>query len=135
METASLEQLSDANEIGPVIAVSLYEFLHGEQGRSVIAELRDVGVNMTAERRAVPAGHGKLAGKTLVVTGTLESMGRTEVQNLIKQLGGKVAGSVSEKTDFVVYGDSPGSKLDKANELGVRTLDEPAFLKLIAKSH
>jgi len=74
------------------------------------------------------------AGKTVVVTGTLESMGRKEAQELIKRLGGKVSSSVSKKTNFVVYGDSPGSKLEKARQLGVETLDEKAFLELIGQA-
>ena len=69
----------------------------------------------------------------MVVTGTLSTMGRKEVQDLIKELGGKPAGSVSKKTDLVVYGDSPGSKLDKAKELGVQALDEKEFLKLLGR--
>ncbi len=70
---------------------------------------------------------------TVVVTGTLSNIGRKEAQDLIKELGGKPAGSVSKKTDLVVYGDSPGSKLDKARELGVKTVDEAGFMKMIGR--
>ena len=87
---------------------------------------------MTQPRRDRANG-GPLAGKTVVVTGTFETMGRKEVQDLIKQLGGKAAGSVSKSTDLVVYGDSPGSKLDRAKELGIRMVNEKEFLALIGR--
>ena len=77
------------------------------------------------------AANTPLAGKTVVVTGTLESMSRKQVQDLIKRLGGKTSGSVSKKTDLVVYGETPGSKLDKARQLSVKAVDEAAFLKMI----
>ena len=84
--------------------------------------------------RRSPKADTPLTGKTVVVTGTLESMGRSEAQDIIRQLGGKPAGSVSKKTDLLVYGASPGSKLDKAKALGVETADEQAFLALIGRS-
>ena len=84
---------------------------------------------MEQPKRAV-AVEGPLVGKTVVVTGTLERMGRKEIQDLIKRLGGKASGSVSKKTDLVVYGESACSKLAKAKELGVETMDEEAFLRL-----
>ncbi len=130
---ASEESLQEIEGVGPELAYSIHHFFHSDVGRKTIDRLKRAGVNMSQPRSEKASG-GLFAGKTVVVTGTLESMGRTEVQNLIKQLGGKVSGSVSKKTDFVVYGDSPGSKLDKAKELGVQTLDESEFLKLIKKT-
>jgi DNA ligase (NAD+) len=84
---------------------------------------------MKQPKRAV-AANSPLAGKTVVITGTLERLGRKEAQDLVKKLGGKASGSVSKKTDYVVVGDSPGSKADKARELGVTILDEAQFLEL-----
>ncbi len=128
------DSLQEIDGVGPELACSIHHFFHSEVGRTTIERLQRAGVNMS-QPRSQKTSDGLFAGKTVVVTGTLESMGRTEVQNLIKQLGGKIAGSVSKKTDLVVYGDSPGSKLDKAKELGVQTLDESEFLKLIEKKN
>jgi DNA ligase (NAD+) len=130
---ASGESLQEIDGVGPELAHSIHRFFHSDVGRKTIERLKRAGVNMSQPQSEKASG-GLFAGKTVVVTGTLESMGRTEVQNLIKQLGGKIAGSVSKKTDLVVYGDSPGSKLDKARELGIQTLDEKEFLKLIGKA-
>jgi DNA ligase (NAD+) len=83
--------------------------------------------------KAKPKGGGDLKGKTFVVTGTLENYGREEIEDIIKQHGGKATGSVSKKTDYVVAGEKAGSKLDKARELGVMVLSEKEFEKLIGK--
>ena len=91
-------------------------------------------MRMTEERERVPSKAGsKLAGKTVVVTGTLEHFSREEVEDLIQQLGGKASSSVSLKTDYVVAGKEPGSKLDKAGALGVKVLSEREFMPLIGK--
>ena len=129
---ASVEQLSEVNEIGPVIAQSVYDFLHGPFGEAVIADLRAQGLNMTAPRKPKPASGGKLAGKTLVVTGTLTKYKRDEIEALIESLGGRASSSVSKKTDYVVAGDEAGSKLEKAQKLGVKVLSEAEFDTLIA---
>jgi len=129
---ADEDSLMEVEGIGPEVAHSIVHFFHTNQGRGVVEKLADAGVNMKQPRRQRPTD-GPLAGKTVVVTGTLASLGRKEAQDLIKQLGGKPAGSVSKKTDFVVAGESPGSKLDKANELGVKVLNEDEFLKLIGR--
>ena len=84
--------------------------------------------------RSKAAANNPLAGKTVVVTGTLRSMGRKEVQDLIKQLGGKATSNVSKSTDLVVVGESPGSKSDKAKELGIKTINEAGFLKMIGRA-
>ena len=101
--------------------------------QKLIADLKHAGVKLTQPRRKVPAGGLLLAGKTLVVTGTLKNYGRKDIEDLIKSLGGKAAGSVSKKTDYVVAGDEAGSKLDKAKELGVPVLTEAEFEKLIGR--
>ncbi|MEX0702265.1 MAG: NAD-dependent DNA ligase LigA [Planctomycetales bacterium] len=128
----SAEQLAEVEEIGPVIAHAIDAFFRTPAAEQTIAELRELGVNLGAPRREKkPAAGGRLAGKTLVVTGTLARLKREEAQELIRQHGGKPASSVSKKTDYVVAGESPGSKLDKARELGVEVLDEAEFLELL----
>ena len=117
LQQADVEQLSETMEIGPVIAESVYAFLQSDFGRRTIDDLAQAGVKMDAPRKAKAAA-GLLAGKTIVVTGTLEHYGRDEIKELIVQHGGRAAGSVSKKTDFVVAGESAGSKLDKAQRVG-----------------
>jgi DNA ligase (NAD+) len=98
--------------------------------RTLIERLQQAGVNMTAAVSARP-GALPLEGKTFVITGTLDSMSRDQAGEAVERLGGRVVSSVSGKTNFVVVGREPGSKADRARELGVETLDEPAFLRLI----
>jgi DNA ligase (NAD+) len=128
---ASVEDLSEVNEIGPIIAQSVHDFLHSHHGRHVIHELDKEGVKMTAPRKAKASG--ALAGKTIVVTGTLKNYTRDEIQELIHQHGGRASSSVSKNTDFVVAGAEAGSKLDKAKKLGVPILAEEEFEKLLKK--
>ena len=128
---AGLNELSGIDEIGPVIAQSVFEFLHGDEGTEAIADLRAMGLVMTQPR--VLAQDRPLEGKTLVVTGTLPTFSRKEIQDLIHQLGGHASSSISGKTDFLVAGENAGSKLDKAKKLGVTVLDESAFVKLIGR--
>ena len=127
------EEIEDALGQEKQLAASVYRFFHEEGGDEIVRQLREAGVTMTheAERRTADQ---PLAGKTVVLTGTLNSMGRREAEDLIKQLGGKASGSVTGKTDLVVVGESPGSKLSKAKELGVETIDEKRFLALIGKA-
>ena len=94
--------------------------------------MRERGVRWPAQKRKVRAAEGAFSGQTFVITGTLDSMSRDEAADRIKALGGKVSGSVSKKTSYVVVGADAGSKLQKAQELGVQTLDEAAFLSLLA---
>ena len=129
---ASEDQIASVSGIGPVRAKSIYEFFHSESGEELVKELRDLGLKLTEEVVAVPKSSG-IAGKTLVVTGTLKKYKRDEIEDLIRQLGAKTAGSVSKKTDYVVAGEEAGSKLDKANQLGVRVLTEEEFDQLIGK--
>jgi len=128
---AEVEELSEVNEIGPIIAQSVYDYLQSDFGRATIEELRSAGVSMRSLQTARQASTGPLAGKTLVVTGTLTKYGREEIEELITSLGGRAASSVSKKTDYVVAGEKAGSKLDKAQKLGVPILTEAEFEKLI----
>jgi DNA ligase (NAD+) len=126
---ASEEEIARVAGVGQVVSQSVHEFFHSETGRKTIRELGDFGVKMS-EKKAAPTKDGKLAGKTFVVTGTLARFSREEIEDLIHQLGGKAASSVSRNTDFVVAGEEPGSKLDKAKQLGIKVIGEKEFLRL-----
>jgi DNA ligase (NAD+) len=130
---ANEEELSKVKGFGPKRAKFVYDFFHSPNGEKLVKEFRELGLKLTQDKKAAPAGGLVLAGKTLVVTGTLANYDRAGIESLIKSLGGKVSGSVSKKTDFVVAGESAGSKLDKARELGVRVLAEDEFNALIGK--
>jgi len=131
---APVEALQSVPEIGPVVAASVRAFADEPRNRQLIARLAKAGVNMTS--RAPEPSHepGPLAGKVFVLTGTLAAMSREEATEALERLGARVAGSVSKKTSYVVAGSDAGSKLEKARQLGIETLDEDAFLKLIIKS-
>jgi DNA ligase (NAD+) len=133
IERASVEELEQADEVGPVLAASIHSWFAEEKNRELIERFRQLGVKTVGERRVAPAGPQPLAGKNFVITGTLPSMSREEAAAKIEALGGKVTGSVSKKTAFVVVGDDAGSKLEKARALGIQTLDEAAFLELIMR--
>jgi DNA ligase (NAD+) len=126
---ADRDRLEQVEGIGPTLAESVREFFDAPENRAVVGRLAAHGVDMTAERRA-PAS-GPLAGKAFVVTGTLASLSRSEATQAIEERGGRVTGSVSKKTDYVVAGEKPGTKLDRARELGVAVLDEEAFRELL----
>lgn len=127
---ADVETLQRVPDVGPVVAQAIVDFLSEPHNRQVIAALRAAGVNWpeTADTQPVL---GRLAGKTFVLTGTLPSLTRDEATRLIETAGGKVSGSVSKKTDYVVAGSDPGSKLDKAQALGVTILDEAGLMRLL----
>ncbi|MEW6198225.1 MAG: NAD-dependent DNA ligase LigA [Planctomycetota bacterium] len=125
--------LQEVEGVGPEVAASVYQWLHSAGGRHTIAELKSVGVD-PAQPKARRAAGGPLAGKTIVVTGTLARYSRSEIEALIKQHGGKPTSSVSKKTDFVVAGESPGSKIDQARALGVRVLTEAEFERILSQS-
>jgi DNA ligase (NAD+) len=130
-DIAMLQQISD---VGPVVAQSVVQFFAEAHNRDVIREMRHLGVTWPerpAREAAVQAPRGKLAGKVFVLTGTLPKLTREDAQARIEAAGGKVSGSVSRKTDFVVVGTDPGSKYTKAVELGIRILDEEALLQLL----
>lgn len=124
--------LDEVPNIGASMATDIHAFFHEKHNREVIRKLRAAGVHWPkVERRARAAL--PLAGKTFVLTGGLAAMSREEAKQRLQALGAKVAGSVSKKTDYVVVGVDPGSKADKARELGIALLDEPAFLALIGE--
>jgi DNA ligase (NAD+) len=126
---ASVESLERVPDIGGVVARSVREFLDEPRNRELLMRLRDLGVN-TVSREPV-SGAQPLAGRSFVLTGTLSSMSREEAAAAIEGLGGKVIGSVSRKTSYLVVGDDAGSKLDRARELGVPILTEQEFRTLI----
>jgi DNA ligase (NAD+) len=128
--SAEIDELAEVLEIGPVIAESVYAFLHSDFGSGTIEDLKRLGLKMTAPK-AVRREASAIAGKTFVVTGTLVKYGRDEIQELIAKLGGRAASSVSKNTDYVVAGDKAGSKLDKARQLGIPVLTEEQFETLL----
>ncbi|MGH7566532.1 MAG: NAD-dependent DNA ligase LigA [Gemmatimonadota bacterium] len=126
---ADRERLEEVEGIGPTLAESVREFFDAPENRAVVERLAGHGVDMTAPRKT--SATGPLSGKTFVVTGTLSSLSRSQATAGIEVRGGRVTGSVSKKTDYVVAGDNPGSKLDRARELKVPVLDEEGFLALL----
>jgi DNA ligase (NAD+) len=127
---AKEEQLVEVPEVGPKVAASIAEFFSEPANRQLIKKLYKAGVRPTAEKRVVKSQ--KFAGKSFVFTGGLANRSREDAGELVKQHGGKVSGSVSKKTDYVVVGSDPGSKYEKAKELGVPVLTESEFEKLLA---
>ena len=126
---AKEEELEEVPEVGPKVAASIVEFFSEPANRQLIKKLRKAGVHPTAEKRVVKSQ--KLAGKSFVFTGSLANRSREEAGELVIQHGGKVSSSVSKKTDYVVVGTDPGSKYEKAKELGVTILTEGGFEKLL----
>ena len=126
---ASAEQLEEVNEVGPRIAESIVEFFADEHNRKLVSDLRKAGLTFTGQKKEKGT---KLAGKTFVLTGTLARHTRDEAKKLIEDAGGRVSGSVSKKTDYVVAGSDAGSKLDKARELGVNVIGEEQLEELVA---
>ena len=121
LESAGVEELQDVNEVGPRIAESIVEFFGIAANRKLVERLREAGLTLSGQKKQPGT---KLAGKTFVLTGTLAHLTRDEAKKMIEDAGGKVTGSVSKKTDYVVAGADAGSKLDKAKELGVKVIDE-----------
>jgi DNA ligase (NAD+) len=128
LEKASVEELQNVNEVGPRIAESIVEFFGIAANRKLVERLREAGLTLTGKKKERGT---KLAGKTFVLTGTLAHFTRDEAKKMIEDAGGKVTGSVSKKTDYVVAGADAGSKLDKAKELGVSVIDEKELGKLL----
>ena len=130
---ASVDELQEAPDVGPVVADSIAGFFRERHNREVIEQLRAAGVHWKEGPPPVRRAAGPFTGKIVVLTGTLGSMGRDEAKERVEAAGGKVTGSVSKKTDFVVAGAEAGSKLDRAQELGVTVLDEEKFLQLLGE--
>ncbi|MDB4637352.1 MAG: NAD-dependent DNA ligase LigA [Planctomycetaceae bacterium] len=128
----SAEEIADVDEIGPIIADSVHHFLHSDYGAQLIEDLRSLGLNFGEPLIAKPQTEaGILDGKTLVVTGTLKRFTRDEIHEMIRTHGGKPTGSVSKKTAYLVVGEDAGSKLSKAESLGVATITEEEFLEMV----
>jgi DNA ligase (NAD+) len=130
---ANAEELERVEEVGPRISLAITDFFARPANRELIGHLKAAGVKMTAEKKQRTT---QLAGLTLVLTGTLPNLSRDEAKARIEAAGGKVSGSVSKKTSYVIAGEEAGSKLDKAQELKVPVLDEAGLLKLLeGESH
>jgi DNA ligase (NAD+) len=130
LAAATVEELTAVEDVGPVVAESLVFFFHQPENRELLRQLKEAGLNFPAKREA-GSGARPLAGKTFVLTGTLERFSRDEAKAAIERLGGIVTDSVSGKTTYLVVGKEPGSKLAKARKLGVPTLDEDEFTRLL----
>jgi len=130
---AGEEELLQIREIGPKIAAAVVGYLHSKEARVLVEKLRRAGVNFWEKGPAGEQEEKTLAGKTFVFTGALAGMSRTEASRLVESRGGKVASSVSKKTDFVVVGTDPGSKLQRARELGLEIIDEERFLEMLGR--
>ena len=132
LRQASIEQLMEVDEIGERIAQSVVAYFANPKNKELVARLRDSGVQMEISKESVAMRSNKLAGKSVVISGTFAKYSRDEYKHMIEQHGGKNVGSVSGKTDFILAGDNMGpAKLEKAAKLGVKILDEEAFLKLL----
>ncbi len=127
---ASEEEIAAIDDVGPITAASVHHFLHNPAGQRVVDELKHAGVKLTEEKKtAAKTSGGPFAGKTIVLTGTLEKFERKELAEILENLGAKVTGSVSKNTHLVIAGESAGSKLDKANELGIEVWNEAKLLE------
>ena len=122
------DEITRVQDIGAVTAACIHDYFAEEENKALIEKLKGYGVNMEALSEA-PAAGSQFAGMTVVITGTLPSMGRTEATAYVESRGGKVTGSVSKKTTFLVAGEAAGSKLTKAQELGVEIIDEAELLR------
>jgi DNA ligase (NAD+) len=133
LASASEDQLSETEDVGEVIAQSLTQWFGNPQNRELLERLRSAGLNFQSDSYMAKAAPGHLAGKTFVLTGTLPTLKRDEAAAKIEAAGGKVSSSVSKKTDYVVAGEEAGSKLEKAQQLGIRILNEAELLALLAE--
>lgn len=127
----SVEDLLLIPDVGPVVANSIYNYFHDEKNLELIEKLRVFGLNFNYLGLVIVDENSPFFNKTVVLTGTMSKYGRKEATEILENLGAKVSGSVSKKTDYVIYGVEAGSKLDKAHELGVKTIDEEEFLNMI----
>lgn len=129
LANASLEELSEIDDIGPIMAQSIVEFFGGEQTKDLIKRLKEAGVN--TESKEIESEDNRFEGNTFVLTGSLQKFTREEASNIIEKFGGKVSGSVSKKTSYLIAGEDAGSKLEKARNLGTTILSEDEFLEMI----
>ena len=125
---ASVEEILEIDGFGEIMAESVSEFFKNEKSRSLIASLKDAGVNMNSLSVITDS---RFSGKTFVLTGTLASLTRAQASKIIEGFGGKTSSSVSKKTSYVLAGDAAGSKLEKANALGVEVISEAQFQEMI----
>jgi DNA ligase (NAD+) len=132
LHTADPEQIEEVEGVGPIMAVQIAESIADERTWELVEKLREKGLRLEQSPSERRAADGPLEGKTLVLTGTLPDLTREEAAALIKSAGGKVVNSVSKKTDYVVAGENPGSKLAKAEKLETEILDEAGLLALLA---
>jgi DNA ligase (NAD+) len=128
---ADLDTVNAVPGIGATIAGAVVGFFQNAANRRLIRRLEEAGLNLTEPRAA--GGEGPLSGKTYVLSGTLPTLSRPEATGLIEEAGGRVAGSVSKKTDAVIAGEEPGSKLQKARELGIEVIDEDELLRRVGR--
>jgi DNA ligase (NAD+) len=131
LASASIEDLQLCPDVGPVMAQSIYDFFRNPRNHAVIDKLQRAGLKPKSGRSDVPAATGPFAGKTVVVTGALSKFKRDDAEDALRQAGAKVTSGVSKNTDYVIVGEEPGSKFDKARALGVKTLSEEEFVKML----
>jgi DNA ligase (NAD+) len=134
LQRATLEEIQQIRDVGPVVAAHVHDFFSEPRNREVIEALRKAGVTWPEVEQAVAPAEGPLTGETVVITGTLSSMTRDEARDAARAAGATVTDSVSKKTTLLVTGGEPGSKLRKAQELGVRVVDEAQFLGLLGRA-
>ncbi len=128
LTSAEKEKFEVIDQIGPIIAKSIYDYFRESKNKSVIDQLLTAGV--TPEQPKAQRSD-KMTGKTIVITGTLENFTRQQAELAVRQAGGKTSSSMSKNTDYVLAGENPGSKLDKALNLGVKIIDEKEFLEML----
>jgi len=130
---AEEQELSAIEGIGPTIAASVAAFFRDEQNRTMIDKLRSAGLCFTAEKQ-VSDGQGPLSGFSVVFTGELESMTRSEAEEIVRRLGGSTTSRVSGKTNLLVVGANPGSKFDEARKRGIQVVDEEKFISMVKEA-
>jgi DNA ligase (NAD+) len=126
---ADIEELQAIDEIGPVMAESIFNFFRTDENKKIIEKLKHSGVN--TQEKDVGSSRSNIEGKTFVVTGSLENFSRHQIEELIRRAGGNASSSVSKNTDYLIAGKDPGSKFEKAKELGVKIINEKEFERLI----
>ncbi len=131
LASASIEELPQAEDVGPIMAESIHDFFRNPRNQEVIKKLYNAGVKMKESGVRSQKAEGPFVGKTVVVTGTLEKLSRDEAKDALRKAGATVTDSVSKKTDYLIVGEDAGSKLDKARALGVKTLSEAEFVKML----